>query len=140
LSRRPIAPLTSSPVSSTPSRCTLTRASRGPRVSLTRFEITLDDSGHPNQDLPLRDVRPGDDVMVLPLPDTASGYANGAFAPASRRPVDDIAADIRAATDATVSPVAVRLTDEALNAAGLGRQADPAPSATLRRRRRKRRP
>jgi hypothetical protein len=56
---------------------------------------------------------------VLVLPAAAGGYANGALAPASRRPVEDIACDIRAATDATVSPVAVRLTDEALNAAGL---------------------
>ncbi|MGO9960721.1 MAG: type I-U CRISPR-associated helicase/endonuclease Cas3 [Solirubrobacteraceae bacterium] len=81
-----------------------------------QFEITLDDSGDPKQDLRLRDVRPGD---LLVLPDTAGGYANGALAPASRRPVPDIAADIRAATDATVAPVAVRLSNEALNAAGL---------------------
>ncbi|MGO9959373.1 MAG: HD domain-containing protein, partial [Solirubrobacteraceae bacterium] len=55
----------------------------------------------------------------LVLPDTAGGYANGALAPASRRPVPDIAADLRAATDATAAPVAVRLSDETLNAAGL---------------------
>jgi CRISPR-associated endonuclease/helicase Cas3 len=81
-----------------------------------QFEVTLDGSGDPKQDLQLRDVRPGD---VLVVPATAGGYANGALAPASRSPVEDVAADLRAAAGATVSPAALRLNDEALNAAGL---------------------
>lgn len=81
-----------------------------------RFEVTLDDSGDPNQDLRLRDIRPGD---VLVLPASAGGYANDALAPASRSAVKDVAADLRAATDATVSPTVLRLSEEVLRKTGL---------------------
>jgi CRISPR-associated endonuclease/helicase Cas3 len=81
-----------------------------------QFEVSLDGSGDPKQDLRLRDVRPGD---VLVLAASAGGYANGALAPASRSAVEDVAADLRAAAGATVSPTALRLSDEVLGAAGL---------------------
>ena len=81
-----------------------------------QFEVTLDGSGDPDQDLRLRDVRPGD---VLVLPATSGGYQNGALAPASRNEVEDVAADLRAATDPTVSPAALRLSDEVLGKAKL---------------------
>jgi len=84
-----------------------------------QFEVTLDGSGDPDVDLRLRDVRPGD---VLVLPASAGGYANEALAPASRSPVKDVAADLQAATDAAVSPVALRLSDEVLGVAGLDSQ------------------
>lgn len=85
-----------------------------------QFEVTLDRSGDPEQDLRLRDLRPGD---VLVLPAGAGGYANGALSPASRAVVEDVAADLRAATDPTVSPVALRLSAEVLAVAGLNSKA-----------------
>jgi CRISPR-associated endonuclease/helicase Cas3 len=81
-----------------------------------QFEVTLDGSGDPEQDLRFGDVRPGD---VLVLPASAGGYANGALAPASRSTVEDVAADLRAAHGATGSLAALRLSDEVLEAAGL---------------------
>jgi len=81
-----------------------------------QFEVTLDGSGDPKQDLRFRDVRPGD---VLVLPARVGGYANGALAPASRSSVEDVSADLRAWTDTTVSPAALRLSEEVLEASGL---------------------
>lgn len=80
------------------------------------FEVSIDEGGDPKLDLRLHDVRPGD---VLVLPASAGGYANGALAPASRLSVADVAADLRAATDSTVSPTALRLSQEVLRKAGL---------------------
>lgn len=91
-----------------------------PRLVVRRgrdqFEVTLDGSGDPKQDLQLGDIRPGD---VLVLPASAGGYANGALAPASRHAVEDVAADLRAISDAALSPAALRLSEEVLEVAGL---------------------
>lgn len=76
-----------------------------------QFEVSLDGSGDPQHDVPLRDVRPGD---VLVLPSGAGGYANGALAPASRGVVPDVGGDLRLTTT-----TAIRLTEEVLSRMGL---------------------
>jgi CRISPR-associated endonuclease/helicase Cas3 len=79
------------------------------------YEVALDGGGDPNLDLRLRDVRPGD---VLVLPTSAGGYANDVLAPESGDAVPDVAPDVRAAGNVTVSPTALRLTREVLDEAG----------------------
>ena len=81
-----------------------------------QFEVALDGLGDPRHDLRLRDVRPGD---LLVLPTSAGGYANGALAPASRIEVTDVASDVRAVQDVAVLPSAIRLSSETLNRTGL---------------------
>ncbi|MDQ3677372.1 MAG: type I-U CRISPR-associated helicase/endonuclease Cas3, partial [Actinomycetota bacterium] len=79
------------------------------------FEVTLDGSGDSQQDSRLRDIRPGD---VLVLPSRAGGYTHDALAPASHTTVNDVAADLRAARDTSVLPAALRLSEEVLREAG----------------------
>jgi CRISPR-associated endonuclease/helicase Cas3 len=80
-----------------------------------QHEVPLDGSATHERDLTLRDLRPGD---VLVLPTSAGGYANGALAPASRSTVEDMAVDLRLSTDSE-RPPPVRLTEEALHQAEL---------------------
>lgn len=84
------------------------------RGRLEQFEVTLDGSGDSQQDSRLRDIRPGD---VLVLPSNAGGYSGYALAPASRETVVDVATDLRAARDASVLPTALRLSMEVLREA-----------------------
>jgi CRISPR-associated endonuclease/helicase Cas3 len=75
-----------------------------------QFEVTLDGLGDPQQDAQLRDVRPGD---LLVLPTSAGGYAHGAIAPMSRELVDDVAPDMRARREGQACDI-VRLSQETL--------------------------
>ncbi|MEA2172202.1 MAG: CRISPR-associated endonuclease/helicase Cas3, partial [Solirubrobacteraceae bacterium] len=81
-----------------------------------QHEVSLDGAGDPGHDLRLRDIRPGD---LLVLATSAGGYGNRALDPASRSVVRDVAPDVRAATDADEPPTALRLTEEVLRRLGL---------------------
>jgi CRISPR-associated endonuclease/helicase Cas3 len=97
-----------------------------------QHEVALGGDTHAVDDLRLRDIRPGD---VLVLPTSAGGYANGALAPGSRAAVEDVAADIRREDRDSPPLRAVRITEEALIASHLAThapQGEP-PSSELRR-------
>lgn len=85
------------------------QAGAGPRFVVLRGRDTHEVS-EARDDLRVRDIHPGD---VLVLPDWAGGYAEGALAPGSVAPVDDVAADLRASRDGA-SPQALRLSAEVI--------------------------
>ena len=92
-----------------------------------QFEVGLDDGADTGLDLGVRDIRPGD---LLVLPTHAGGYADDALAPDSRTEVEDVADDMPAATEATSPRHVIRLSEEALRAAGL--EAEPILRRALR--------
>lgn len=63
-------------------------------------------------DLRLRDIRPGD---LIVLPTSVGGYANGALAPSHNGEVRDVGADLRPLTDAGAPLTRLRLSREVLS-------------------------